>query len=287
MRSFFRYSFLLSILVFFNRCEKVISLNIDNEAQQVVIEGVITDDGTCRVRLSQSGNFADTLNLKGLDGAVVTISEEHNTPVKLNPTNFSGIYTTKFSGRPGYTYHLKVEVPVSVINKDGSTAIEQKTFTASSTMPAKVHLDSLFVTERFFLGETRLIASIRYNDPPTLGNTYRFVQYVDGRPESALFLTKDDLINGRSVVDELLIFNDEYTLRKCDQLRVELQCIDPAVYLFWYSLSQNALGSSQSGSPGNPAGNIVGGALGYFSAYTVSAQNIAVFPDGSCSLPAD
>ncbi|WP_262915424.1 DUF4249 domain-containing protein [Niabella ginsengisoli] len=132
-----------------------------------------------------------------------------------------------------------------------------------------------------------MIATIRFKDPPAFGNAYRFIQYVDGDPETTIFVAKDDLINGRTVVDELLIFNDEYTLKPCDQLRVELQCIDMPNYLFWYSLNQGSLGSSQSASPGNPASNIIGGALGYFSAHTVSGLNIAVFPDSTCSYPAD
>lgn len=263
-------------------CERVINVDIKDASLQYVVEGVITDDSVCRVRLSRTSNFYDSVNLEGLSDARVTITEEGGNPVILMPTSTHGIYRAQFTGKPGRTYHLRVEYPAR-----GTGADNVRVFTATSTMPRKVWLDSLYVTRRIFLGQTRNIATLRFTDPAGLGNAYRFIQYVDGRAETTIFLAKDDLIDGRTVTDELLIFNNEYTLRKCDQLRVEMQCIDQPNYLFWYSLSQGSLGSSQSASPGNPVSNIKGGALGYFSAHTVSALNIAVFPDSTCSYPAN
>ncbi|HMR84889.1 MAG TPA: DUF4249 domain-containing protein [Niabella sp.] len=259
-------------------CERVIAVDIKDVPPQYVVEGVITDDSVCRVRVSQTSNFHDSINLAGINNAHVTITEEGRSPVVLMSASERGIYRARFTGRPGRTYHLRVEVPGAT-----NTSI----FTATSTMPQKVWLDSLYITQRVFLGRTRNIATIRFKDPPGPGNAYRFIQYVDGKAETTIFIAKDDLINGRTVIDELLIFNDEYTLKKCDQVQVDLQCIDQPNYLFWYSLNQGSLGSSQSASPGNPASNIKGGALGYFSAHTVSTMNIAVFPDSTCSYPAD
>lgn len=259
-------------------CERVIQVDIQNEPLRFVVEGVLTNDSTCRVRLSKTSNFYDTINLIGVSGARVTITEEGKSPVVLNASNSRGEYRASFTGQPGRTYHLRIEY---------NDAVANHVFTATSTMPQKVSLDSLYISERIFLGKMRRIAAIRFKDPPAPGNAYRFVQHVNGELETTVFVTKDDLINGRTVVDELLIFNDEYTLEKCDQVRVELQSIDQPNYLFWYSLNQGSLGSSQSASPGNPASNIKGGALGYFSAHAESALNIAVFPDSTCSYPAE
>ncbi len=264
--------------LFLVSCERVIQVAIKEKPLKYVVEGVLTDDSTCRVRLSQTGNFYDTINLRGINGARITITEEGKPPVLLSASNNRGEYSAAFTGVPGRTYHLRVEY---------SDSTADHVFTATSTMPQKVVLDSLYISERIFLGKTRMIATIRFKDPPAPGNAYRYVQRVDGELETTVFVSRDDLINGRTVVDELLIFNDEYTLKKCDQVNVELQSIDQPNYLFWYSLNQGALGSSQSASPGNPASNIKGGALGYFSAHAVSSLHIAVFPDESCSLPAN
>lgn len=263
-------------------CERVISVSTKDVAPQIVIEGIITDDTVCKVRISQTSNFNDTINIAGISKALISITEEGGKTIVLAPTSIKGVYRANFSGKPGKTYHLRVEYPSGGMENNNT----KKVFTATSTMPQKVKLDSLYVTERIFLGKSRKIASLRFNDPPLRGNAYRFVQYVDGNEETTIFVIKDDLVNGRTVTNELLIFNDEYTLRKCDQLRVEMQCIDQPNYLYWYSLNQSALGSSQTASPGNPATNINGGALGYFSAHTVSVLNIPVFPDSSCSYPA-
>lgn len=268
-------------------CERVITVDIKKTPGKYVVEAVINDDSTCWVRFSQTSSFNDTLNLVGVSNARITMTEAGGSTVVLSESSGGrGIYRAKFTGHPGRTYNLKVEYDAPAgANMEGNTS--HHVFTATSTMPQKVTLDSLFVTERIFLGQKRLIATIRYKDPPAPGNAYRYVQYIDGNEEATVFVSKDDLFNGRSITDELLIFNDEYTLRKCDQLRVVLQCIEQPVYLFWYSLNQSSLGSSQSASPGNPASNIRGGALGYFSAHTVSAKNIAVYPDSTCSYPAD
>ena len=266
-------------------CERVITVDIKKVPAKYVVEGVLNDDSTCWVRFSKTNAFDDTISLLGLSRARITISEEGGeTAVLTETTGGRGIYRARFSGHPGRTYHLKVEYDAPSTDEQNEP---HQVFTATSTMPQKVTLDSLFITERIFLGQKRLIGTIRYQDPPAPGNAYRYVQYIDGSEETTVFVTKDDLFNGRMVTDELLIFNSEYTLRKCDQLRVVLQCIETPIYKFWYSMNQSSLGSSQSASPDNPASNIQGGALGYFSAHTVSAKNIAVFPDSTCSYPAN
>ncbi|MCH5718037.1 DUF4249 family protein [Niabella hibiscisoli] len=185
-------------------CERVIQVDIKDQPLRFVVEGVLTDDSTCRVRLSRTSNFYDTINLVGVTGAKITIAEDGKTPVVLNASNNRGEYRAAFTGRPGRTYQLRIEY---------TDATMTHVFTASSTMPQKVTLDSLYVSERVFLGKTRMMAAIRFKDPPAPGNAYRYVQRVDGELETTVFVTKDDLINGRTVVDELLIFNDDYTLK--------------------------------------------------------------------------
>ena len=75
----------------------------------------------------------------------------------------------------------------------------------------------------------------------------------------------------------MLIFADyERSLKKGDQLTVEMRCIEMPVYLYWYSLTQGALGQNQSASPANPVSNITGGAIGYFSANTFEAKTMTV-----------
>ncbi len=266
-------------------CERVINVNIQEKPRQVVVEGALTDEGTCIVRISQTNHIRENISLDGINNAKVSITENDRNVIWLPETTVKGIYRVNFTGHSGSTYKLRVECDVPEQQPDGSIITHPKVYTATSKMPQKVELEELNVTEKIFLGRNRIIATVRYTDPPDLGNAYRFIQYVDGKEEPTLFIAKDDLTNARSVVTELLIFDNSHTLKKCDQLRVVLQSIDKPNYLYWYSLNQSALGSSQAASPGNPVSNIEGGALGYFSAHTVSEKNIAVFPDESCSYP--
>lgn len=254
-------------------CEKVTTVNIKDADPQYVINGLISDsENSCRVILMKTIGFNDTDFDTGVPGAIITVAEDNKEPVMLNYVE-NGVYRANITGRPGHTYSLRVEV-------DG------KIFTASSTMPRKVRMDTLYITERPFLGQKRKFATVEFRDPPQSGNAYRFIQYVNGEPEATVFVINDTLFNGRAVTYDLLIFNDFYTLEKCDQVYIVMQSIDLPNYLFWNSLNQSALGTPQTASPDNPVTNIKGGALGHFSAHAISAFNVAVYPDSTCSYPA-
>ncbi len=58
-------------------------------------------------------------------------------------------------------------------------------------------------------------------------------------------------------------------VRSKDTVMVEMRCIDKAVYDYFYSLDQISSTNGNSATPANPVSNILGGALGYFSAHTV------------------
>lgn len=250
------------ILFFLYSCDKVIDIDIKDVEKKYVIEAVITDTvNSCRVNLTQTFNMNDSNKFVGVEGANITISEDGRQPIKLTPLG-DGLYRTNLRGRPGHTYTLHVEVG-------------GQEFTATSTMPVtKVIYDSLYATERIFLGKTRKIATVNFTDPPGLGNIYRFVQYVNGVKENTIFILEDKFIDGRKVVHELLVFDETYDLGTPDPdeppntVMVEMHCITPSIYTYWYSLSQSALGQSQSASPGNPVSLFSNGALGYFSAHT-------------------
>ena len=246
-------------------CQKVIHIDVHSVDKKYVIEGTVTDnENSYNVIVSQTLNITDPNVFSGIDNALVSIAEDDKAPVPLENKG-SGLYRANASGKPGHTYHLTVK-------------IGDQTFSASSVMPQKAVFDSLYVTERPFLGSVQKIATVAFTDPPGLGDAYRFTQYVDGWKENTIFITNDKLFDGKTVAYELLIFSDDKgsDLAKNDDLRVEMRCIDMENYDYWYSLTQSSLGQNQSASPGNPVSNIQGDALGYFSANTFEVKNIAV-----------
>ncbi|HKO82838.1 MAG TPA: hypothetical protein VJU78_20670, partial [Chitinophagaceae bacterium] len=70
--------------------------------------------------------------------------------------------------------------------------------------------------------------------------------------------------------------NPEEEIESRDTVMLDMLCIDNVVYKYWYSVYQSATGNSQSASPANPVTNIVGGALGYFSAHTKQTKSVVV-----------
>lgn len=250
-------------------CTKNIHLDLSRSEEEYVIQGMITDSaGGCRVSISTDQDFYDTAVHAGISGATVTITDDSGLTITL-PETSTGVYSSpSLAGRPGDTYYLSV-------------GIAGKSYTASSTMPQPVALDSIYGGVDNFFGDSRKVVHAVFKDPPGKGNSYRFVEYVQGFEQSSIFIQNDDINDGISIDNELINFNtsndnnnntNNRKIQAGDSIRVVMQCIDPAVYTFWYSLNQSASGSAQA-APDNPVSNISGGAFGYFSAQTVREKS--------------
>lgn len=254
--------FLIAILL--GSCEKVINVKLDSSATQYVITGYITDQpGVCQVSITQTKDFSGDNQFPVVNGATVTI--ENNGVVTPLPQTDSGVYsTTGLTGIPGNTYQLTVQVSGHV-------------FTASSTMPQPVPLDSIYISYAPF--STRKLVTIVFKDPPGIANYYRLIQYVNGKKEKTVFALSDEFSDGLTIKNQL-----DYTNDTNDPLRditsgksvaIDLLCIDSAVYKYWFSVDAGATGSGRSASPTNPVSNITGGpVLGYFSAHTVRSRTM-------------
>ncbi|HEU4470695.1 MAG TPA: DUF4249 domain-containing protein [Flavisolibacter sp.] len=255
--------FLLAAMAL-SSCEKVIDLDIEAADKRYVVEGIVTNQpGTpVEVRLSQTKNFEDENTFSGISGATVTIQVGGSTVYTLAETS-AGIYsTTAFTGVPGEQYLLTVNV-------NGNS------FTGLSKMPSQlVSLDTLTVEDLGFGGSTTKTVSPSYLDPAGLGNSYRFVQYANGIQAKRVFVQNDELSDGLRITRPFVDPDGE--LESGDIVKVEMQHIDANVYRYWYSLDQASTGSGQSAAPSNPVSNISGGALGYFSAHSISTKVIQV-----------
>jgi hypothetical protein len=251
----------------FSSCEKVIDIKLNDAEKKYVIEGVLTDQpGSCRVLLSQTKNFTDNNSFAGVGGAAVSITDNSNNTTVLSEDS-TGVYTSgTLTGIVGNVYTL-------TLNINGTT------FTASSVMPPKINMDSLYITEENLFGEIRKTTNVEYLDPVGIGNNYRFILYVNGEKKKNIYIRNDDYSDGNVSVDKLFLFGDEdddKELKTGDQVKTEMLCISSPVYKYWYSLSESATGDNNSASPANPVSNISGGALGYFSAHTIQSKTVAV-----------
>lgn len=266
-----RYPVIIILIIgcLFISCEKVINIDLDDAEKKYVIEGFITDQsGQCQVTISQSKHFYENNTFPAVSGATVSITDNSTGTVTMLSETEPGKYThTSLAGVSGKTYSLQV-------------SINGEIFAASSTIPQLVNMDSIFITSnRWFDGEVIKLANIEYSDPAGIANYYRFIRYRNGIKTKQTFVANDDLSDGRHTITKLFIGdNDTETdrLLSGDEVKIDMLCIDAAVYKYWYSLEQSATGDTQSAAPANPVSNITGGALGYFSAHTWQTKTMFV-----------
>jgi len=246
-------------------CEKVISVHLNNSAPQYVIVGNITNEpGVCQVSITQTKDFSDDNTFPGITGATVTV-ENNGAVTQLTESGNGNYQAGTITGKPGDTWHLTVKIGSQV-------------FSATSTMPQPVNMDTIYVTtER--LSDNKNITAV-YKDPPGVQNYYRFVQYLNDKKEKSIFVRNDELTDGQTIKAPLDFSNntDDSTrdIKSGDEVRIEMLCIDADVYKYWNSLDEGSTGDNQSASPANPVTNISGGALGYFSAHTIQRKTLRV-----------
>lgn len=241
-------------------CQKVIDIDLNSKDPQIVIEGNISDQpGPYVVHITQTVNFSESNIFPAVTGAIVTITDNLNNAETLTEMS-PGVYqTSTLQGVPGRTYHLTV-------------IANNKTYTAESTMPALVTLDSLLLEPNTSFGPAYYIIPL-FQDPPGTGNRYRCIETINHERVKDNFLYDDVLSDGLMNGQPILNFTD--SLASGDSVAVELQTLDKPIYLYFFSLEQTT--SGQTGAPANPTSNISNGALGYFSAHT-SRTKIAVIP---------
>ncbi|HET9824319.1 MAG TPA: DUF4249 domain-containing protein [Chitinophagaceae bacterium] len=265
---FFLRATIALIGVLISSCEKVIHLDLNTAEKKYVVEAVVTDrPGTAEVSLSQTKNFDDNNQFVGVSGALITIREEGGSVTTFAETSPGHYEAPNLAGSSGKTYDLNV-------------TIGGRAFTATSTMPLRVDLDTAYTTDELIFTDTRKIVNVVFQDPPGRGNNYRFVQYVNGLKEKQLFVQNDDYTDGRLNITKLYYFadnnSDSTIIKSGDTVRVDMLCIDPNVYKYWYSLSRNTNGDNNQTAPANPVTNMQGGALGYFSAHTLQTRTMKI-----------
>jgi Domain of unknown function (DUF4249) len=243
-------------------CTEVIDLDLNELDPQMVVEGYINDQpGPYYVKVTTTVNFDDSNNYPPVSDAQVFISDSEgvtDTLAEVEP----GLYATTFiQGKPGNTYILKVKTA-------------DKAFTSTSKMPAPVALDTAYTDQLpGQSGGENKVPVVEFRDPVGMGNHYNITAKRDGWYLPGFYTVTDDVRDGQVISRPMRANNLD--IQAGDVLLVELQCVEPAVYDYFYVLGQAAgTGMGPSPTPSNPTGNISGGALGYFSAYTSSVKTI-------------
>jgi hypothetical protein len=254
-----------AFLVLFSwSCQKVINFPLRTAPPKYNVDANVTNlPGPYVVKLSQTEGVNSDTPFVGVSGASIMIADNAGNSETLHEVQ-TGVYQTKsLQGIEGRTYQLRI-------------SIGQNVFTASSTMPYRVNLDSLYTEQIYNFSKMVIVVVPLFTDPVGQGNNYRFNQTINGVPDKTLYGQTDDFTDGKQSTWPLLRQDPDSTLHPGDRVDVEMQCIDRPNYDYWFSVDQASTGTSGGSQPGNPVTNIQGGALGYFSAHTSQTKSITV-----------
>jgi hypothetical protein len=251
------------VITLFSSCEDVIDLELKDSKPVVVIEANVSDELKRQiVKVSQTKSFTQDNSIIPVSGAIITIKEDGGLTYSLVETTNAGVYqSVNFAGKPGKKYTIDVTT-------------NSKTYTANSTMPNKVALDSLTLTELTFFGNTQKFVQVNYKDPANIRNFYNTLLTVNGELRTGYYVEVDRFNDG-SVVKNT-IFSDEPELKSKDVIKVEFQCIDQNIYKYFFAISQISGNGGPPTAPANPASNFNNGALGFFSAHTSETKTATI-----------
>src|SRR5882757_7382054 len=182
-----RIIFFSSIVCSLTACKKIITPNLDNATPQVVIKGAISDTtGPYYVSISRSVGFYSNNTFPPVSGAVITITNVSSGTNDTLSESAPGTYVTHvIQGIPGNTYLLKV-------------LLEGKVYTALSTMPLPVALDSV----SFDVSDTTQIRpQANFQDPAGKINFYKYSLTINGVYDKRIQTFEDRLSDGRYIKD--------------------------------------------------------------------------------------
>jgi hypothetical protein len=241
-------------------CEKVINLDLGVTSPKLVIEGnIYNKPGPYVVTLSQTVDFDHSNACPPVTGAIVIIADNHGLKDTLTEKDPGTYVTSKIAGVPGYKYSLSVSV-------------DKTTYTATSTMPAAVSIDSIFF-EKFAFGNFDMV-SIKFQDPASIKNFYRIVEYYNDIRKTDFNTLTDDVYNGMGIRYSIMADeNNQFLFDSGDSITLWLESIDKGVYDYFRTAETNDI-DSQSATPANPLSNISNGALGYFNACSFTSKSI-------------
>jgi Domain of unknown function (DUF4249) len=239
-------------------CEKVVNVDLKNAEPKIVIEGIVDDSGdAAKVVISKSVPFSSLSNYPAITGATVKITDNAGNTYTLAETQ-PGTYTNALlTGVPGRTYTLAVTA-------------EGKNYTAACTMPQPVNMDTLY-QDSITVAKKTVFVTAEFTDPAGFGNSYHFVEKVNGKRNKTIFITDDLFQDGGIIGNELL--DEDLKLRAGDVVEVEMQCIDRVIYRYLRGLQDLQFNSTV---PANPDTNISNNALGYFSAHTSQKKTMVI-----------
>lgn len=262
--SIFQACHWIIITVVVSSCQKVVTIDLNSVNAKLVIEGKINNQpGPYTIRLSHTVNVYDPNVFPAISGASVIISDNNGTVDTLKETSPGYYQTSKLIGVIGRTYTMKISA-------------NGKFYTATSTMPPLVPIDSITYSIRNFGNNSSTRVRVYFKDPANVLNYYKFQvksNDIAGVDTTDVRILADGLADGQELS---LTYRTSLTLS--DTVFAQLDCIDKSTYNFFHTVPnvEGGIQSFMAAPPANPLTNISNGGLGYFSAYSVSQRDTVI-----------
>ena len=259
--------FIAVVSMFLNSCEKEVYIDLNSANPRLVVQGdLTTSEGSCIVKLNRSVNYYDGNSFPTVSAADVSIS------------NGSGYMATLNEGKPG-VYEVSILRPTYLDpNFTLKIIVDGKEYTASSTLPSVVGIDSvLFEKNNRFGSSTGYRVICKFRDPPGIRNYYR-LRLSSNDTAAGIDLNSIRLASDKYTDGEEMRISYPTNLLANYSVNVDLESIDKATYDFFYTL-RNVAGEANplmSAPPANPTSNISNGALGYFAAYSTDRKTVVI-----------
>ncbi|MFH0989492.1 MAG: DUF4249 family protein [bacterium] len=253
----FRHAAILLISLLFLSCEEVIDIDLDEVHDQIVIEGVLSDNHTLnKIKISMTESIFQKSQPKDIRGAQVTISDDAGNSETLAETQ-PGLYL------PAKTYPIAPRIYTLRVEVNGMQ------YTAVSNMPSPMTMDSIKHTDvnTFwgFFSETKL--QYYLTNKPGVEEYCLIKAYNQNSTSFYWTLYSDKYSDGQQVIVNSPSFSPTGNV-----IRIELISIDKATYEYFHSLRE-IIGEGDIEVSDffkikdfNPKSNLSNNALGYFSA---------------------
>lgn len=262
-----KFIYIFSIVIIaLSSCQKVIDVDLNDANTNIVIEANYTaEDSTVRVHVSTTSSFFDSNTSPDVNDAVVTIFDQSGTPTLLNFVGNGDYELTNYVPAFNSTYTMTVF-------QNGST------YTAECTMHSIVNLEPITYQffPGFFGGEGGYAAFMNFYDPLDTVNHYLAIVSLNGVPYDGIgeIFTQDDKLTDGNFVERPLFGEDLFDIG--DTVAMELRTVDVDIFNYYEQINSIAGGGQSSGAPGNPTSNWDNKALGYFSCYPSSRQEVII-----------
>ena len=242
--------------------EDVMILDLSDFGPQIVIEGILTDQLLAHsVKISKTGDYEEPDVYPPVTDALVAIGDNEGNVETLRQSD-AGVYlANSIQGVPGRTYTLTVTVA-------------GKVYSASSTMPEALELDSVHVVSQ---QESSGLFVIYFTDREGVEDYCRINIYRNER------WVEDYFYNGRFSDGEQIVLDKLYkNYSRGDIIRIDFLAIDKQTYEY-LTLLYEEIYQDRDGIPEfmnltlfNPSSNLSQDALGYFSAMAVRSDTLTV-----------